>query len=200
MARGRDAFRTCVHSVRRALKAGFNPDQPRVPAGSREGGRWTDGGGATRVAGNDGPGDGPPPLPERVLNRHIRQQHVGKSDEELKARIEGSRFNGLFTSVGMDRNGSFNSAESATALINETLKNNAAEIAKVVNGEESEAFLTWEFGRETGREAYLPTPESQAQFRATTNVGVAIIRDQGSSAGYRVVTAYPRNFNPRVGR
>jgi hypothetical protein len=26
-------------------KAGFNPDQPRVPAGSREGGRWTDGGG-----------------------------------------------------------------------------------------------------------------------------------------------------------
>jgi hypothetical protein len=29
----------------RALKGGFNPDQPRVPAGSRDGGQWTSGGG-----------------------------------------------------------------------------------------------------------------------------------------------------------
>lgn len=32
------------------IKAGFDPNQPRVPAGSREGGRWTRTGGATRVA------------------------------------------------------------------------------------------------------------------------------------------------------
>lgn len=30
----------CRHH--RALKAGFNPDQPRVPAGNREGGQWAD--------------------------------------------------------------------------------------------------------------------------------------------------------------
>lgn len=30
----------------RDFKAGFNPNQPRVPAGSREGGQWTNGGGA----------------------------------------------------------------------------------------------------------------------------------------------------------
>jgi hypothetical protein len=28
----------------RALKANFNPNQPRVPAGQREGGQWTDAG------------------------------------------------------------------------------------------------------------------------------------------------------------
>jgi hypothetical protein len=46
----------------RDLKAGFNPNQPRVPAGSREGGQWTngDGGGADRVrlAAADGPNFG----------------------------------------------------------------------------------------------------------------------------------------------
>jgi hypothetical protein len=31
--------------IRLALKAGFNPGQPRVPAGQRDGGQWTSGGG-----------------------------------------------------------------------------------------------------------------------------------------------------------
>ncbi len=43
-------------------KAGFNPSQPRVPAGSREGGQWTDagGGGSSRpsAGGNTGSGGG----------------------------------------------------------------------------------------------------------------------------------------------
>jgi hypothetical protein len=32
--------------TRRALKAGFNPNQPRVAAGQRDGGKWTSGGGS----------------------------------------------------------------------------------------------------------------------------------------------------------
>jgi hypothetical protein len=44
----------------RALKAGFNPNEPRVPAGSREGGQWTSGGGGqVRLASSDMPRLGP---------------------------------------------------------------------------------------------------------------------------------------------
>jgi hypothetical protein len=38
----------------RDLKAGFNPNQPHVPAGSREGGQWTDGGGGGSGTSADG--------------------------------------------------------------------------------------------------------------------------------------------------
>jgi hypothetical protein len=44
---------TKLRALDRAVKAGFDPNQPRVPAGNPEGGRWTDGGGGTRVAQND---------------------------------------------------------------------------------------------------------------------------------------------------
>jgi hypothetical protein len=52
---------TKLRDLERALKANFDPNQPRVPAGSgRESGRWTDGGGgvsdgstAGRLAGGD---------------------------------------------------------------------------------------------------------------------------------------------------
>jgi hypothetical protein len=46
------AFERFVRTYKRYIaqqKAGFNPDQPRVPAGSSEGGRWTSGdGGSTK--------------------------------------------------------------------------------------------------------------------------------------------------------
>jgi hypothetical protein len=34
-----------LRDLERAVKAGFDPNEPRVPAGSPDGGRWTDGGG-----------------------------------------------------------------------------------------------------------------------------------------------------------
>jgi hypothetical protein len=40
-------------------KAGFNPNQPRVPAGSREGGQWTDAGGGSGSGSNSGGGTNP---------------------------------------------------------------------------------------------------------------------------------------------
>ncbi|NVO15471.1 MAG: hypothetical protein HXX10_15685 [Rhodoplanes sp.] len=43
------AFAHCLATLRRyaetCCKAGFNPDQPRLPAGSPDGGQWTSGGG-----------------------------------------------------------------------------------------------------------------------------------------------------------
>ncbi|MEN5083171.1 hypothetical protein ABE438_11860 [Bosea sp. TWI1241] len=47
-------------------KGGFNPDQPRVPAGSREGGQWSGGGsGQPGIGDNGGPPLDPTPSPER---------------------------------------------------------------------------------------------------------------------------------------
>src|SRR5688500_4426169 len=37
-------LRMALLRLRLALKAGFDPNQPRVPAGSSEGGQWTRGG------------------------------------------------------------------------------------------------------------------------------------------------------------
>ncbi|MGH6737333.1 MAG: hypothetical protein ACRECX_14845 [Methyloceanibacter sp.] len=36
---------TKLHALRYAVKASFDPNQPRVPAGNPDGGQWTDGGG-----------------------------------------------------------------------------------------------------------------------------------------------------------
>ena len=58
-----------------ARKAGFDPTQPRVPAGNADGGQWTDagGGGRVKVAANDrGEGgiaaDAPPKSRDQTLN------------------------------------------------------------------------------------------------------------------------------------
>jgi hypothetical protein len=37
---------TKLRELERAVKAGFDPNQPRVPAGRSEGGEWTGGGGS----------------------------------------------------------------------------------------------------------------------------------------------------------
>jgi hypothetical protein len=118
----------------------------------------------------------------------------------LKARIAASQFRGLFVEFGMDRNGSFASADSAREWIAQTIKNNSGEVAKVASGEKDEAFITWEYNRETGREAYTLPPDPEIRMRMTSNVGVAIVHDKNSPAGYRIVSAYPRNYNTRIGR
>jgi len=72
-------------------KAKFNPSQPRVPAGNPDGGQWTDGGDnddrPSDAASNED-NDSSPQLvqdnTDRLLNRHIIQNHVAKTDEELK--------------------------------------------------------------------------------------------------------------------
>ena len=200
------AFMRCDFAPRN--KANFNPDQPRDELG-----RWTDAGGAADVGGsgdNDGEGSNPaeeqsgPDLvqdqTDRLLNRHIIENHVAKTDEELKERIRESQWRGLFARGGMDRNGSFDSVESARDLISQTIANNPGDVARVANGEKEGKFLVWRFGYETGREAMLDTPDSEIRMRPTYEVGVLIAHDPRADFGYRVVNAFPRNFNPRTGR
>ena len=176
---------------RYALAPKFRPDQPRVPAGNPDGGQWT------TVADANGTGAF---ANDPYVNQHILNQHVSKTDEELIERIRKSRLRGLFVTVGMDRNGSFDSIESARDLIKRTLDNNSGAVSAVASGQLSDAFVTWRFGFETGREAYLQTPDSSIQMRKTYGVGVGIANDPNSELGYRIITAYPRNYNQRIGR
>ena len=189
--RFQDAF---SRYVQMRLKAGFNPAQPRVPANNPDGGQWT------TVAGNDAGSDSSDFAQDQYLNSHILGNHVAKTDGELKERIRRSQYRGLFVTFGMDRNGSFDSIESARDFIKRTLDNNLATVSMVASGRSQNALLTWRFGYETGKEAYLATPDSDIRMRKTYEVGVIIAHDPRSEFGYRVITAYPRNFNPRSGR
>ena len=58
----------------------------------------------------------------------------------------------------------------------------------------------WRFGYQTGREAIMDPPGSEIRIRPTYEVGVYVVHDPRSDFGYRVVSAYPKNYNPRTGR
>jgi hypothetical protein len=78
--------------LQRAFKV-FNPLQPRVPAGSRDGGQWTDGDSLTQPAsGRDrNKLSGQELAKDPYLNRHIIDEHVNKTDQELIARVAESQ-------------------------------------------------------------------------------------------------------------
>jgi hypothetical protein len=179
-------------------KANFNANQPRVPAGNVDGGQWLNGEDGARG------GDAQPQFvqasSDRLLNNHIVQNHVAKTDEELKARIRADRIRTLFATSVMDRNGSFGSIESARDFISQTIANNPSDVAQVASGQLDGKFLVWRFGYETGREAILDALDSEIRMRPTYEVGVLIIHDPRADFGYRVVTAFPRNFNSRTAR
>lgn len=173
----------------------FNPNQPRVPGGHPDGGQWTDGDGVIPIADNDRPGG------DRYLNPHILDRHVGKSDAELIERMERETFHTIYKSYYLDRNGSFASIEDARDLIRRTLDMNPDALARVVNNQSEQEFLTYRFGFETGREAYREPPDSEIiRMRKTYSVGVRIEHDPKSELGYHIITAFPRNFLARIGR
>lgn len=185
-----------------AFKANFNPDQPRDDLG-----RWTDANGNVVADGQPDDAGELPVLPVsddlfagQSLNQHIIDEHVGKTDTEPAERIRQTQFLGFIATVGMDRNGSFDSMESARDLTRQTINNNADDVERVASGQTKDAFLTWRFGFVTGREAVLDLETSTIRMRNTYMVGVAIVHDPNAISGYRIVSAYPRNYNLRIGR
>jgi Bacterial CdiA-CT RNAse A domain len=127
--------------------------------------------------------------------------HVGKSDAELVARIRRSQFRLFNYRSGLDRNGSFASIEDARDLISRTIGMNAGAVARVASGQLPDAFLTHRFGYVTGREAYVEPSDSEIiRIRKTYEIGVYILHNSQAELGYQIQTAYPRNFNPRIGR
>ena len=149
-------------------KASLNPSQPRVPSGNPDGGQWTEAGstGDGRTQGTvDHSETKPDPdlhlvqgTSDRLLNRHILQEHVGKTDEELKSRIRAGQIRTLFATRVMDRNGSFDSTESARDFISQTIANNPSDLAQVASGQLDGKFLTWRFGYQTGRKRFWIRP------------------------------------------
>jgi hypothetical protein len=203
-------------------KAGYDPSQPRVPAGNPDGGQWTDdprwAGGAgrndsrilsdalpdnffvpgARLAQNDRQTGRPIDLLEdEQSGGHTIDRHVGKSQERLlddvHKIIQSARDRGEF-SEGL-RIGSFPSLEAANKLVNSTLSQNQQKIDRVTSGLSLREQLDARFGSSTGYEAYAPTERSQPYIRNTNGVRVIIVPDRRMSKGYRVLTAFPQNLD-----
>ncbi len=191
------ALETSLASLTRSLKAGFDPNQPRVPAGNPDGGQWTrveEQEGRVRLAQGDRlQGYQIDLREEERLGGHPISRHVGKSDAFLKARVQdearkaierGDLFDGI--SVG-----SFLSLDAATRLVNAALARNPDQVARVANGEESPIIINVRFRSATGKEAYLRTFHARPVMRSTSGVRVLLVYDPRVSKGFRVQSAFP---------
>ena len=130
---------------------------------------------------------------EEQRGGHTLRDHVGKTDEELMAVMRNDRGDtGIFGYV-RQRQGTFESRESANDFVNRTLEQNKSAVDEVAVGNKDGDFVTARFGYKTGREAYRTDPYAAPYLRDTYGVGVGIIHDARTERGYRVYTAYPRN-------
>lgn len=155
-------------------KANFNPDQPRIPAGNPDGGRWTDG---SIVAIAERPDHVDLRREEGKRGAHTIRKHVGKTDSELMAGMGPPAKWWQPVKLGVYRNGSFFSLEDANAYVNETLRVHEDTVAKVATGTLKNAFLKLRVGRRIGREAFRPDSYSEPIVRYAYEVGVYIEYD-----------------------
>jgi hypothetical protein len=199
--------------------AKYDPNQPRVPAGSgRNSGRWGSGGGNNstnnvqtalnvdpRVASDARPdvtlaqGAGyPVDLVEQEQHEgHTIERHVAKSEDYLIRRSEATRIR-----IGrLDKwqaFGSFTSLQSAGKLVNSTISDNQEIVDRVAAPEDQggldQAEIKKTFVQPTGYESYAPSGGAKFQIRNTFSVKVIIRHDENTKSGYRVVTSFP--FNP----
>jgi hypothetical protein len=132
-------------------------------------------------------------LAEEQLGGHTISKHVGKSPEYLLDSILRDRGEVGILEYARRRWGSFPSLEAANKLVNSTLSQNEAIVERVASGRISRAFLTAQFGSQTGIEAYASGPRAQPYVRDTYGVGVEIRADRRAIRGFRVHSAYPRN-------
>jgi hypothetical protein len=200
----------------RRFQQKYSPDQPRVPAGNRDGGQWTSGGGAqgTGDAGDDGAQSildivsqdslqsTPAALNDRASSRvdlsaeearggHTIEKHVNRSPEALVAQVRE-----VFDERPYARNvhsGSFSSLEAATKLVNSTLAQNQDIVDKVASGLLSEKTVFAQFNSITGIEAVAAHIGSQVSIRETYGVGVLVVHDPSSPRGYIIWSAFPSN-------
>jgi Bacterial CdiA-CT RNAse A domain len=158
----------------------FNPDQPRD-----DWGRWTSG------------GDGV----DKSDVSSEKKSLLNKTDFEMVDRLEKNVSKSLLYTYVMEKTSTFDSKENAENLISDTLNANQETVGKISRGELKEGFIVYRFGFITGREAYRIGSDSNSPiaFRATYMVGVSLAYDPTSESGYRIRSAYPRNYNPRTG-
>ena len=179
----------------------YNPGRPRVPAGTREGGRWSGGDGAddraddartTLVSDQDNRRYSVVLDGEEARGGHTLREHLGKTDEEMLQRVQHSAWWTIPGRGGIRRDGSLASREAANDLVNRTIEQNSDLVDQVATGRARRAFLTTRFGFKTGREAYS-TEDGVTYIRDTYGVEIEIRQDSRSPRGYSVYTAYLRN-------
>jgi len=182
------------------LKAGYKPEQPRVPAGSPTGGQWTGTGGNTErvhlaVSAYDNPGLYYVDLAEEDRKGgHGYGKHVGKSAGYLKAYVIAWNMNPA--NQHHPAEGSFHSLGEANNLVSAALRAHPEIVQAAIDGEKNLPILH-RFGHSTGYEAYQENLSTPPVIRTTYWVEVYITYDpRPGGPGYRVVTAYPMNETP----
>jgi hypothetical protein len=126
---------------------------------------------------------------------HAIQKHVGKSQAELVQELQQDSFQIGTTEFVRAREGSFDSISGANDLVNRTLQQNSGEVDLVASGQLQRKYIQFDFGFSTGYEMYVPPSGTEPERRDTTGVGVVILYDPSSPRRFRVLTAYPRNFD-----
>ena len=139
-------------------------------------------------------------LEEDAIGGHTYGEHIGKSEEYLKARITGSRRGVPYIfGVGEKRAGSFSSLEAANKLVNSTIADpeNAAKIEMFREAKYPfwlpELRIFKSFASPTGIEAYSPDDRTLPTMRPTSGVTVRLIRTDRVPRGYYVDSAWPMN-------
>jgi hypothetical protein len=197
-------FRVALLRLRLALKAGFDPNQPRVPAGRSEGGQWTRVGGGVEDEAPVRVAQGPTRrrytvnlLEEEARGGHAIRDHVRKTDAELIAVLEKDwrrvRVGGLEVIHFRPAQGSFLSLEGANDFVNQVLTANPEKVDLVASGGEPYLSIERRFGYVTGKEAYRSAPYALPRIRDTYGVRVVVHHDPRREPGYFVRSAFPIN-------
>jgi len=200
-----------------ALERRYSSDQPRVGAGSAEGGQWTSGGGGGGGSTSDdvalnldrdlagAVGSAITRIQESVFDvdltedeggfhdGHAIRDHVGKTDANLSERSVRNRIRIGRRGYWKPGIGSFQSLTAANKLVNSSLSQNRWLVDEVVAGKRLGATLEAWFKAPTGKEAYAPKFSSSVEIRDTFGVRILIRRDRSSRRGFRIFTAFPIN-------
>jgi hypothetical protein len=164
-------------------------------------GRWTDGPGV-------GSADDAPVVPvggadwgpvdlrseEDFKNGHTLKLHVGVTDDRLAVEAVFNLSTSRARKNGEARAGTFDTIESANALVNATLDANADTVSAVASGVIPYKPVYLELGTRTGCEAVASLVRRNVHYRETSGVAVVLIHDPGRLRGFRIHTAYPMNF------
>jgi hypothetical protein len=127
---------------------------------------------------------------------HAISEHVAKTEAELSAEMRQNSYYSWLGDLVRKREGSFDSLENANDLVNRTLRAQADLVDRVTSGQVDSDFVQYRFGFVTGYEMYRSDPDSQEFMKRNTyGVGVLIWHDSHAPRGFRIRTAYPKNFD-----
>jgi hypothetical protein len=132
-------------------------------------------------------------LEQEQRGGHAISEHADRTYDYLKsrAREEARRTLERGDTFGGHSVGSFTSVQSANRLVNSTISENQDKVDAVARGDEPIAVIHSRSRSPTGYEAYLSRAHSEPYIRDPFGVRVIIVRDPGSTRGWRVQSAYP---------